>query len=54
MWLRCKPCLGEGKARGEVWGGARPSAISGGSPKQEAGHKLAGFLYIQEEIGCSS
>ena len=54
MGLRCKPCLGEGKARGEVWGGARPSAISGGSPKQEAGHKLAGFLYIQEEIGCSS
>ncbi len=25
--MRCKPCLGEGKARGDVWGGSRPSAI---------------------------
>ena len=44
MWLRCKPCLGEGKARGEVWGGARPSAISGDSPKQKAGQLMAGFV----------
>ena len=49
MWLRCKPCLGEGKARGEVWGGARPSAISGDSPKQKAGYKLAGFFCIYKK-----